>query len=381
MMNTRFYNITRLLGLRACGVVTLACTFLVVGCESTESEVSADPGINTGVFIDSPVMNLRYRTSTQSGVTNELGEYNYRAGESVIFSIGGIDLPATPASSVVTPLDLVGTDQVDDPVVLNISRLLISLDEDGNPDNGIVISEQAISIAESMTVDFASTNFDESVANLVANSGAVNTVLVSAIAAQRHLQKQLALIPPDKDGDGVIDTEDEFPFDPEESVDTDGDGVGDNSDYAINDPAIQTICQTDASVQDREAGGCNNIEPVAVFEILLESVAPLIDITLDGSQSYDPEGQPLTYKWTIAAKPDGAETTIRDDTLNVATWVAGDLEGEYTIRLTVTDEFNVAVSTEQVVSVDKPLPAAAGLFFGALLLTGLLGLRRERRHI
>ena len=34
----------------------------------------------------------------------------------------------------------------------------------------------------------------------------------------------------DSDGDGVADSEDAFPLDPEESVDTDGDGVGDNAD-------------------------------------------------------------------------------------------------------------------------------------------------------
>ena len=34
----------------------------------------------------------------------------------------------------------------------------------------------------------------------------------------------------DSDGDGVVDTEDEFPDNPNETVDSDGDGVGDNSD-------------------------------------------------------------------------------------------------------------------------------------------------------
>ncbi len=36
--------------------------------------------------------------------------------------------------------------------------------------------------------------------------------------------------PTDSDGDGVIDSEDAFPFDPSETKDTDGDGVGDNAD-------------------------------------------------------------------------------------------------------------------------------------------------------
>lgn len=40
----------------------------------------------------------------------------------------------------------------------------------------------------------------------------------------------------DTDGDGVINMDDEFEFDPNEWEDTDGDGVGDNSDSHPNDP-------------------------------------------------------------------------------------------------------------------------------------------------
>ena len=44
----------------------------------------------------------------------------------------------------------------------------------------------------------------------------------------------------DTDGDGVIDTEDAFPSDPNEWLDSDGDGVGDNSDFAPFDPNVTT---------------------------------------------------------------------------------------------------------------------------------------------
>lgn len=42
--------------------------------------------------------------------------------------------------------------------------------------------------------------------------------------------------PPDSDGDGVVDSLDAFPNDPNETADSDGDGVGDNSDAFPNDP-------------------------------------------------------------------------------------------------------------------------------------------------
>ncbi len=41
----------------------------------------------------------------------------------------------------------------------------------------------------------------------------------------------------DSDGDGVVDSEDAFPEDPNETLDTDGDGVGDNADAFPEDPS------------------------------------------------------------------------------------------------------------------------------------------------
>lgn len=353
----------------------------LTACDSTSSDGSSDPGISTGVFVDSPVANIAYRTATQSGFTNENGEYNYRGGEQVTFSIGGIELPSAPARRTVTPLDLVGTDKVDDVAVLNISRLLISLDIDGNPDNGITLSDSVESMAQGLSVDFTSSDFDDTVSNLVANSGSVNTSLVSANEAQSHLQEQLALIPPDRDDDGVIDTEDLFPDDPNESSDRDGDGVGDNGDFAPDDAAIQSICQTDASADVLEEAGCNNLAPVAVFDGT-QSVRPSIAVNLDGSGSFDPEGRALTYQWSIESKPDGATVSIQNPTAVTATLISGDLEGAYVIRLSVTDDFSVTTSVDQTVTVDKSLPTSAGLFGTSLLVASLLLIRgrRERRR-
>ena len=38
-----------------------------------------------GTFVDSPVINIGYRTETQNGVTNSRGEFNYFPGETVTF--------------------------------------------------------------------------------------------------------------------------------------------------------------------------------------------------------------------------------------------------------------------------------------------------------
>ena len=38
----------------------------------------------------------------------------------------------------------------------------------------------------------------------------------------------------DADNDGILDSQDQFPFDPNESLDSDGDGIGDNEDQDDN---------------------------------------------------------------------------------------------------------------------------------------------------
>ena len=60
----------------------------------------------TGVFLDSPVINIGYKTETLSGVTGPNGEYDYLPGETVTFFIGDLELPPTLAIGTVTPLDL-----------------------------------------------------------------------------------------------------------------------------------------------------------------------------------------------------------------------------------------------------------------------------------
>jgi hypothetical protein len=102
--------------------------------------------------LDSPVINIEYRTETLKGTTNSLGEYEYVEGETVTFFIGNLELPPVPATGVVTPLNMANTQDTSDPTVVNIIRLLQTLDKDGIPGNGIEITEQAKTNA--MPVDF-----------------------------------------------------------------------------------------------------------------------------------------------------------------------------------------------------------------------------------
>jgi hypothetical protein len=110
--------------------------------------------VRTGVFIDGPVEGLSYETASQSGLTNADGEFEYLAGETVSFSIGGIELGSAEGAAELNPFDLFDmtppatelalrlelntrNDVTDFDRAANIAFLLVSLDNDADPDNGI----------------------------------------------------------------------------------------------------------------------------------------------------------------------------------------------------------------------------------------------------
>lgn len=169
-----------------------------------QSSSSASPTVSVGVLVDAFVAGIGYRTETQSGITSALGEFNYLPGETVTFFIGALEFPPVPAKPIVTPLDMAQTQNPAAPVVLNIARLLQSLDTDGNPANGISIGANAAELAAEVDFNDSLSEFAASpaVVNLVANSGSVNRVMVSVQQALRHLRETLILagIPIVEDG-------------------------------------------------------------------------------------------------------------------------------------------------------------------------------------
>ena len=157
------------------------------------------PQTLTGVFLDSAVQGLTYETATQSGTTNTRGEFSYRSGEEVTFSVGSFLLGTAVATDEMTPVDLVpgaqgATEQTRVQGVLNIARFLQTLDEDGNADNGIVISATARQEAALLpqVFDLQSQDLDQApeVQNLFSSLNG-DPGLISEEAAADHLADTL----------------------------------------------------------------------------------------------------------------------------------------------------------------------------------------------
>ena len=152
-----------------------------------------------GVFYDSPVQGLEFETQTLSGITNEKGEFEYRTGETVTFSVGDFVLGSTLGDSLVTPADLaieVGRDikKLRNQKVTNLARFLQSLDEDGNVENGVTITYENRNIVKRYKhlIDFEQTEeeFTED-SNVKALFAELNKKLRTAAQARNHLRRTL----------------------------------------------------------------------------------------------------------------------------------------------------------------------------------------------
>lgn len=152
---------------------------------------NSDTITKQGLFVDAPVEGLSFTTSSGlAGTTNASGAFNYVAGDTVTFSLGGVSFPAVPAGDLISPLDLVGASSANHPGALAIARLLQSLDSDGNPDNGISINRTKLATTLTQPKDWSKVGSVELAAML---SGGV-TGLRTEAQARTHLSSQLAAI-------------------------------------------------------------------------------------------------------------------------------------------------------------------------------------------
>jgi predicted acyl esterase len=140
--------------------------------------------IATGVFAG-PISGLRYQTPTQTGVTNERGEFQYRKGESVTFLIGGLVLGSAAGAPSVNLAQLVNRadgkiDRLHDPIVTNLARLVQTLDREGTVENGVTIAPIVHELIGPMVVNFNQADTDaEKVADAATSGGPSSEQMVS----------------------------------------------------------------------------------------------------------------------------------------------------------------------------------------------------------
>lgn len=189
------------------------CVFVATsGDSSSDKDENEEPPQDTivirssGRFIDGPVEGLRYESGALTGTTGTRGEFLYEEGNTVQFYIGSLALGRpTPGKAVMSPLDLVEGGTLDNPAVINMARLLQSLDT--VPGDAAITLPAGIGDPRTLTaagtlsatlpyLDFTDeTRFINGASQLVATVMAdypFTAVLVDAARARRHLAASLS---------------------------------------------------------------------------------------------------------------------------------------------------------------------------------------------
>jgi hypothetical protein len=129
----------------------------------------------TGVFLDSAVEGLDYAAgSSAPAVTSAKGEFVCKEGETVRFSLGALVLGSATCGAAITPLALANLQSTAADVradkVVNRLFALQSFDEDGDPSNGIKITDalKAALAAGVLDFDAEAGTFDAKLGTLLA---------------------------------------------------------------------------------------------------------------------------------------------------------------------------------------------------------------------
>jgi hypothetical protein len=178
-------------------VIAFAGAF--IGCAddpTPQGPGGGSTGSLSGHFVDSYVQGLDYVSGDITGTTDATGKFRFESNTEVSFTVGGIDLGSGSPAAVMGPLQLVlGAVDVTNPTVTNLCRFLQTIDNDANPDNGIVITSAVRAAAVGRSINFQqSTGSFESDANVQSVVSALTTAtaagerpLVGAAEAQAQL--------------------------------------------------------------------------------------------------------------------------------------------------------------------------------------------------
>ncbi|MBF0160890.1 MAG: putative Ig domain-containing protein, partial [Magnetococcales bacterium] len=378
--------------------------------------------LSHGVFLDSAVAGVHYRTATQEGITGQGGVFTFKAGETVTFSIGDIALgqaqmgSGASRSAIVTPTLLAatvagsgqGASDRQRNVVSNMVRLLQTLDNDGDPDNGITITEAAQQKAVGaavqgidMTADTALFSANSQVASFVQEatqeSPAPRTTLVDEQEALAHYEQTLQRVaflesslsvrsasflsavedqpftfalPPEtflsQTGSslryGVSALPGWLQFD-EESLTLSGTPA--NGDVGNVTFTVTASSGTSASAAVNYVLMVNNVDDapqatpigaqsVRVGQAVQHLIAPFTDVDVDlnvgDSLLYDT----LTYRATLADGQPLPDWLHFDGTTRTFTSALLEQGGQYLLRVTAEDSFHKTASSDFTLTVDTP---------------------------
>jgi probable HAF family extracellular repeat protein len=113
---------------------------------------------------------------------------------------------------------------------------------------------------------------------------------------------------------------------------------------AVSEPATVTI-STSNSAPKAAAGDDQAVTVIGT------------PVALDGSASFDPDGDSLAFKWTFVSRPEDSNAAFNNDTFPTPTFTP-DKHGDYEVKLTVTDPWGAEGTDTMKVSFSNVKPVA-----------------------
>ena len=133
-------------------IISMVCIVgVIVGCGSSGSPMTVKTEVvgYNGFLVDSPVSGASWSCGGVSGITGADGGFGTcPVGSEVTFRVGNLVLGVSEPTEdlIFTTQDLVGVarDKTDNGDAIKLATLLLSMDFDGDPSNGIQITTGAI---------------------------------------------------------------------------------------------------------------------------------------------------------------------------------------------------------------------------------------------
>lgn len=126
-------------------------------------------------------------------------------------------------------------------------------------------------------------------------------------------------------------------------------------DYVVQ--LVVTDSLESSSIPDEVLVSTFNTPPVA--EAGYDQAVIEIDsiVNLDGEQSYDVDGDPITFEWSVISKPEGSLAALDDPASRTPSFIA-DVHGDYEVQLIVRDPWAASEADTVIISFENVTPVA-----------------------
>ena len=179
-------------------IIALLLLFSACGEEENKQENKQEEkkkSVQKGQLIDSAIRNVEYTTNSISGLTNFNGTFNYNdTDKTITFRLGNLiiaknfKLSKLNNDNKILPADIIGVNRKNttDERIIKLLRVLQSLDNDGNANNGIFIDDNTKGYLNAK-INLIDANIS-TLKNIVKKTG---KIFISRAKAREHYKRTL----------------------------------------------------------------------------------------------------------------------------------------------------------------------------------------------